>query len=208
MVRSRKYGRLRASVRPPASQALCLSTDCVLCVRAGSWGWDYEQVGVVGSVLTAAPPSDEGRTAWQRFLPGGPLAVLPLGGDRSSIVWSTSQQHAAALVSMPDAAFVEHLNAALSAPTSAFQSSSGASQADAGLYQQSRDALTLDPLAAAVNFGLALAASTAKALGSAGQGAAWQDPPTIVGALGKRASFPLRLSKSSADARHRVVLIG
>jgi 2-octaprenyl-3-methyl-6-methoxy-1,4-benzoquinol hydroxylase/2-octaprenylphenol hydroxylase len=46
---------------------------------------DYAQRAVVANVATARPHED---TAWQRFLPGGPLAFLPLGDGRSSIVWS------------------------------------------------------------------------------------------------------------------------
>lgn len=36
-------------------------------------------------------------TAWQRFLPTGPLALLPVRDGYSNIVWSTSVQQATAL---------------------------------------------------------------------------------------------------------------
>ena len=42
---------------------------------------------------TLAPHS----TAWQRFLPEGPLALLPVRGGYSNIVWSTSPAQAAQL---------------------------------------------------------------------------------------------------------------
>ena len=43
--------------------------------------------------------------ARQRFLPSGPLALLPLADGRVSLVWSTSPAHAGELVAMDDAAF-------------------------------------------------------------------------------------------------------
>lgn len=46
-------------------------------------------------------------TAWQYFLPGGPLAILPLpGGHRSSIVWSESDAAAAGIQRLPDADYL------------------------------------------------------------------------------------------------------
>ncbi len=47
--------------------------------------WDYGQNGLVMTVETG---SSHENTAWQRFLPDGPLAFLPLPGNRCSIVWS------------------------------------------------------------------------------------------------------------------------
>ncbi len=63
-------------------------------IRTG--GWDYEQSAFVTHVRTEHPHES---TAWQRFLPDGPLAFLPLADGRSSIVWSTTPEHAERLVS-------------------------------------------------------------------------------------------------------------
>jgi 2-octaprenylphenol hydroxylase len=43
----------------------------------------------------------------QRFLPEGPLALLPLPDGRVSLVWSTSPDHAAELVAMEAEAFAD-----------------------------------------------------------------------------------------------------
>ncbi|HEY0683174.1 MAG TPA: UbiH/UbiF/VisC/COQ6 family ubiquinone biosynthesis hydroxylase [Steroidobacter sp.] len=58
-------------------------------------GWDYEQRAFVTHVRTQHPHE---RTAWQRFLPDGPIAYLPLADGRSSIVWTTTPEHAERLV--------------------------------------------------------------------------------------------------------------
>jgi 2-octaprenylphenol hydroxylase len=50
------------------------------------------------------------RRALQRFLPGGPLAFLPLADGRCSIVWSTANAHAEALLSLTDDEFRESLD--------------------------------------------------------------------------------------------------
>lgn len=54
----------------------------------------YGQTAVTGAVHHAL---SHGGVAAQLFLPGGPLAVLPLTGDRSSIVWSVADARAATL---------------------------------------------------------------------------------------------------------------
>jgi 2-octaprenyl-6-methoxyphenol hydroxylase len=48
-------------------------------------------------------------TAFQVFLPGGPLAILPLPGHRSSIVWSEREARAQALMAMDDDQFLAAL---------------------------------------------------------------------------------------------------
>ncbi|MDZ7661984.1 UbiH/UbiF/VisC/COQ6 family ubiquinone biosynthesis hydroxylase [Thiohalophilus sp.] len=71
-------------------------------------GWDYDQAALVTWVKTAQFHQE---TAWQRFLPDGPLAFLPLSEGYSSIVWSTSPQHAQQLQQMDDALFRQELAA-------------------------------------------------------------------------------------------------
>lgn len=58
----------------------------------------YAQCALVTHVRTSAPHR---ATAYQRFLPDGPIALLPLADGRSSIVWSTTAEHAANLIDMP-----------------------------------------------------------------------------------------------------------
>jgi 2-octaprenyl-6-methoxyphenol hydroxylase len=65
-------------------------------------GWDYGQTALVCALAVERP--HEG-VAHQVFLPGGPLAVLPLPGDRVSIVWSEARDRAEPLSRLPDAAF-------------------------------------------------------------------------------------------------------
>jgi 2-octaprenylphenol hydroxylase len=69
-------------------------------------GWNYDQQAVVGNVRTVEPHQE---TAWQRFLPTGPLAFLPLHDGRCSIVWSTTPEQAGALLALDESAFAEAL---------------------------------------------------------------------------------------------------
>jgi len=72
-------------------------------------GWAYPQRSIVANVTTEKPHRG---TAYQHFMPGGPLAFLPLADGRSSIVWSTDTAEAEALMALPDAAFRERLGEA------------------------------------------------------------------------------------------------
>lgn len=65
-------------------------------------GWDYDQKAIVAHVRTGEWHQE---TAWQRFLPSGPLALLPLADGRCSIVWSASEERATELLGLEDAAF-------------------------------------------------------------------------------------------------------
>jgi 2-octaprenylphenol hydroxylase len=62
----------------------------------------YPQEAVVAHL---APARAHGAAARQRFLPDGPLALLPLADGRVSLVWSTRPEHAAALLALDEAAF-------------------------------------------------------------------------------------------------------
>lgn len=69
----------------------------------------YNQEAVVAVVTTE---QSHQQTAWQRFLPSGPLAFLPLRDGRSSIVWSTTPEHAAALCALERDDFLRELSTA------------------------------------------------------------------------------------------------
>ena len=72
----------------------------------GTCGRDYGQRGVVGYAQTERTHGD---TAWQRFLPGGPLAFLPCGDGTSSIVWSMPDDQAARVLALDNDAFADEL---------------------------------------------------------------------------------------------------
>lgn len=72
-------------------------------------GWSYDQQAVVATV---ASERDHRETAWQRFLPTGPLAFLPLRDGRCSIVWSTTPRQARQLLAADDATFRRQLELA------------------------------------------------------------------------------------------------
>jgi 2-octaprenylphenol hydroxylase len=66
----------------------------------------YGQTALVTHVATTKPHRE---TAWQRFLPGGPLAFLPLVDGRSSVVWSLPDARAAELIAAPQDEFLAEL---------------------------------------------------------------------------------------------------
>jgi 2-octaprenyl-6-methoxyphenol hydroxylase len=65
-------------------------------------GWNYGQSAIVINV--SHERGHNGR-AIEHFLPAGPFAILPLKGNRSSIVWTETAADAKRLVALPDEAF-------------------------------------------------------------------------------------------------------
>ncbi|KAJ8290479.1 hypothetical protein GJAV_G00013370 [Gymnothorax javanicus] len=72
--------------------------------------WNYDQSAVV-AVLHLSEPT-ENNVAWQRFLPTGPIAMLPLSDTMSSLVWSTSHRRAEELLELDEESFVDAINSA------------------------------------------------------------------------------------------------
>lgn len=72
-------------------------------------GWGYGQTGIVCAVEHEKPHNG---IAHQFFMPNGPLAILPLKGNRCSIVWSETDARAAACIKMTDAEFLNTLKPA------------------------------------------------------------------------------------------------
>jgi 2-octaprenyl-6-methoxyphenol hydroxylase len=69
-------------------------------------GWNYGQSAIV---CTVAHERDHMGRAEEHFLPAGPFAILPLKGNRSSIVWTESAAEAERIVALPDDEFHEEL---------------------------------------------------------------------------------------------------
>jgi 2-octaprenyl-6-methoxyphenol hydroxylase len=65
-------------------------------------GWNYGQSAIVVNV---AHERDHQGRAEEHFLPAGPFAILPLKGNRSSIVWTETTAEAERIMAMPDAEF-------------------------------------------------------------------------------------------------------
>lgn len=59
--------------------------------------FDYSQTGIVTTVKLEKPHNN---IAYEYFLPSGPFAILPLAGNRASIVWSEPPKKALAMASM------------------------------------------------------------------------------------------------------------
>lgn len=80
----------------------------------GSKGWDYERHGVVATIQLDGNGwgGEEVKTAYQRFLPTGPVAMLPLPGSFSTLVWSTTPALAAHLKTLSAKDFIAMVNAA------------------------------------------------------------------------------------------------
>ncbi|UWQ06477.1 FAD-dependent monooxygenase [Aliiroseovarius crassostreae] len=78
------------------------------CERAGikRWGHDYGQTSLVCAVDHELPHNG---AAHQFFMPPGPLAILPLPGNQSSIVWTESHEDAARIQGLDDAGYLDEL---------------------------------------------------------------------------------------------------
>jgi 2-octaprenyl-6-methoxyphenol hydroxylase len=68
----------------------------------GTVAWSYRQAGIVVTVRHDRP--HHGR-AEEHFLPAGPFAILPLTGNRCSLVWTEAKDRAAWLAAADPATF-------------------------------------------------------------------------------------------------------
>lgn len=68
--------------------------------------WDYDQTGIVATIGHERPHHGQ---AIERFFPAGPLAILPMTGERSSIVWAAENRLARELIALDDQEFMAEL---------------------------------------------------------------------------------------------------
>uniref|UniRef100_A0A667XEE9 Ubiquinone biosynthesis monooxygenase COQ6, mitochondrial n=1 Tax=Myripristis murdjan TaxID=586833 RepID=A0A667XEE9_9TELE len=140
--------------------------------------WNYDQSAVV-AVLHLSEPT-ENIVAWQRFLPTGPIAMLPLSDTESSLVWSTSHGHAEELLQLDEESFVDAINSAF---------------------------VSLSPDFICTRAGSLFRGALSVLMPSAGS--TRQLPPSVAGIGPKsRVMFPLGMGHASEYIRHRVALIG
>eukprot|EP00041_Stephanoeca_diplocostata_P014122 m.253668 g.253668 ORF g.253668 m.253668 type:complete len:477 (+) comp19589_c0_seq4:407-1837(+) len=165
-------------------------------------GWAYDQSAVVGTIDVV--PTDDAwgdggkghnganATAWQRFLPTGPVALLPLSDTVSSLVWSTTAAEARRLVALPPDDFTNELNHVLNCPSSEFLAARDADIRD-------------NPLALGVSQVLKRMRSTV----DENFASDLPKPPMALSVRERsRASFPLALANADMYVRPRVALAG
>jgi 2-octaprenyl-6-methoxyphenol hydroxylase len=71
-----------------------------------SIAWDYPQIGIVTTVAHEHPHRG---VAYEHFLPAGPFAILPMTGNRSSLVWTEETNEARRLLGLDEPGFTAEL---------------------------------------------------------------------------------------------------
>ncbi|KAM9067373.1 ubiquinone biosynthesis monooxygenase COQ6, mitochondrial [Sarcophilus harrisii] len=141
--------------------------------------WPYDQSAVVATLHLSEPT--ENNVAWQRFLPSGPIALLPLSDTLSSLVWSTSHEHAKELVSMEEENFLDAINSAF--------------------WSDANHTDFIDSAGSMLQYAVTFLQPT--------KSSARQLPPSVAKVGPKsRALFPLGLGHAVEYVRPRVALIG
>jgi 2-octaprenyl-6-methoxyphenol hydroxylase len=93
------------------SAQLCVAADgrdSPLRQAAGikTVGWPYRQHGIVATIDHERPHRG---VAHELFFEAGPFAILPMKGNRSSIVWSEEERRAAAYMALDDNSFLSEI---------------------------------------------------------------------------------------------------
>jgi 2-octaprenyl-6-methoxyphenol hydroxylase len=68
--------------------------------------WASEQVAITGTITHEKP---HGGRAVQHFLPSGPFAILPMTGNRASIVWTERAEEARRIMALDEAAMIAEI---------------------------------------------------------------------------------------------------
>ncbi|CAL4928307.1 unnamed protein product [Urochloa decumbens] len=142
-------------------------------------GWNYPQSAIICTVEHAV----ENDCAWQRFLPSGPIALLPVGNNFSNIVWTMSPEESLCHKSMSPEEFVKSVNHAL----------------DFG-YGPHPSSSALDHYMEQLFSGIGNTAASTKEC--------FEVPPKATGVVSERMAFPLSLMHSHDYVSKRLALVG
>lgn len=72
----------------------------------GAHEWSYRQTAIVCTIEHTEPHHG---LAQERFLPAGPFAVLPMTGNRSSLVWVEPEERVQLYMELPEDEFVQEI---------------------------------------------------------------------------------------------------
>lgn len=159
-----------------------------------SRGWMYNAYGVVASLKLEYPPFK--LRGWQRFLPTGPIAHLPMPENNATLVWSSSERLSRLLLSLPAESFTALINAAFVLE-----------DADMNYYYRMLEegSMDTDKIIEDIKFRTEEIYSTLKDDSEIEE----IYPPRVVSVLDKtRARFPLKLTHADRYCSDRVALVG
>lgn len=158
-----------------------------------SRGWAYNRWG---NVATCKYKDSEFRfpTGWQRFLPTGTLAFLPLPNNWCSLVWAVPPEISAILAKLDDKQFTMMLNAAAKLAPEELDY----------LYKMADSEQENGQLVGEIEWRLELFNKKLLTSGSS------EDYPLEIDHIvpGSRAKFPLKLSNADTYVEERVALVG
>lgn len=125
---------------------------------------------------------EENQCAWQRFLPNGPIALLPVGDKFSNIVWTMNPEESVTRKSMSEVDFVKEVNRAL----------------DNGYGPHPKSQL----FGGTAPFSFLTPDTTLSA------NECFEVPPKVTNLASERMVFPLSLNHANSYVSKRVALIG
>ncbi|QLG70182.1 hypothetical protein HG535_0A01210 [Zygotorulaspora mrakii] len=162
--------------------------------RIPSRGWSYNAFGVVATMKLEYPPYKI--RGWQRFLPTGPIAHLPLPGENATLVWSCTERLSKLLTSITPEQFTALINAAFVLE-----------DADMKFYYKQLEDKTISTkeLSEDINFRIEQVFSSSEDENMIDE----KYPPKVQGILpDTRARFPLKLSHADTYCSERIALVG
>lgn len=141
-----------------------------------SSGGKYPQ----NAIICTVEHSIQNHCAWQRFLPAGPIALLPIGDNFSNIVWTMRPKEASDRKAMTEDDFVKAVNDAL-------DHGYGPRPQSSSRFTDKFSVLSTDLVSSNESF---------------------EVPPKVIKSASERMVFPLSLVHTSSYVKSRIVLVG